>query len=479
MSRRALGWLGVLMACGAVETGAPSSVTQSRGAIVGGTVTTGDPNVFFLEIQANTGQGSLCTATLIDSKTLVTAAHCVDPRILGATSVNIYASNAPTEAQRQPVNTYHVVETRTHPTWDPNQLTGDIAMALLDRAPSGVAPKPWNTASLNGLGGAPLRAIGYGTTGNNAGSGIKRTVDLTIRQLTNTKILLGDQVSRGVCHGDSGGPSFHTFGDGIERIIGVHSYTTDEMCLDGADSRVDAFQSFIQQWLTEKEAPTCSRDGRCVAGCTPVDLDCVCKVDGQCTAACPDLSLDPDCPADCAANGICATAVCPVKDVDCVDEGQSCTSVNQCLYRKCVGDPQHLQTYCSRPCTDSSQCPDGMDCDVSNGSVCRRTQLPFVALGKACTDGQTWCGAGNVCNGRTGDETLCARACNVSTDCADPQTCEVGANGQRFCADPPKPLVYLLVARSEGGPLSGCASLHGFSFVALVLVLLRLRSAGR
>ena len=147
--------------------------------IVGGTPSTGDFGVFNLDIRGNNGATSRCSATLIAPRTLLTAAHCADPSMLGATSLTIIASNAPTDAEVMVgVNTVRVVETRLHPMW--NSLAGlgnDLAVLLLETAPT-ARPSPWNRQSLAGLGGAPVRAVGYGADSPDAGMGTKRTVEI-------------------------------------------------------------------------------------------------------------------------------------------------------------------------------------------------------------------------------------------------------------------------------------------------------------
>jgi len=50
-------------------------VDQVRQQIVGGTVDTGDPEVFMLAIQFSNGSGSVCTGTLIADRTIATAAQ--------------------------------------------------------------------------------------------------------------------------------------------------------------------------------------------------------------------------------------------------------------------------------------------------------------------------------------------------------------------------------------------------------------------
>ncbi|MBL8956411.1 MAG: trypsin-like serine protease, partial [Myxococcaceae bacterium] len=133
-------------ACGPTVGETPSHLSEQ--AIIGGTVNPNDPEVFSLIIQAPNGMGAGCTATLIDRRTLLTAAHCVDPRTIMATSVQIFAHNKPSNGQAGFSDFFRLVETRMHPEWN-GQGGDDIAMALLDRAPN-IAPKPWNQASLAG-----------------------------------------------------------------------------------------------------------------------------------------------------------------------------------------------------------------------------------------------------------------------------------------------------------------------------------------
>lgn len=469
MRRVAISLLLGLSACGPLDDrfGAPRHRTDE---IVGGTVSTGDPNVFMLILEANNGQGSLCTATLIDRRTLLTAAHCVDPRILGATSLQIFATNAPNQNQITGQNTWQVVETRMHPSWNPATLSNDIAMALLSSAPN-VTPKPWNQEAI--ASGQAVRSVGYGTIGNDTGSGVKRTVDLVINQALPTLIFLGNGVNKGICHGDSGGPTFRTFPDGVERVVGVHSFTRSEDCTDGAATRVDAFRSFVQAWLSEKEAATCNRDGRCVQGCPQVDLDCVCGTDGQCTAACPDLTLDADC-GDCGANGVCAHRSCPLRDPDCVDDGGPCTSATQCLGRRCVVDPQHTVPYCSRACTTNADCGPGFECDPSG--YCRFIQLPPAAVGEPCTPGGTFCGERGVCTGSAPEVTRCQVSCVDATGCPKDYTCAPGFDGQRYCVEPPKPPILLPRATIDGPVPQGCSTGLGLVPALGVLVLLRRRT---
>ena len=403
-----------LAACDVASLAPQGGRVGVRGStIVGGTPTTGDLTVFNLDIRGDNGATTRCSATLIGPRTLLTAAHCVDPSMLGATSVSITASNVPTDADViVGVNTVRVVETRLHPSWTAlARLGNDLALLLLERAQT-ASPSPWNRQPLAGLGGEPVRAVGYGADAPDAGRmGTKRTVDLSLRQLTAELIYLGNLVDKGICHGDSGGPTFLVFGDGVERLVGVHSFTRTEDCLDGADTRVDAKASFILQWLSEKDA-------------------------------------------SCRSDFVCAVGGCLPLDVDCVALGSACDAGWQCRGRACVNDVQHTQTYCSKACSTDGDCAAGLSCDVA-GQICQRAQLPSARPGEPCLPGATFCISGSVCTGPSADQARCSQPCVRTGDCLSYQQCRPGFSGTNACFDPPP--ITLPVARVELPAERGCS----------------------
>jgi V8-like Glu-specific endopeptidase len=391
----------------------PSPTRSSRTQpIVGGTPSTFDLTVFMLEIAGNNGANTRCSATLIAPRTLITAAHCVDPAMLGASQLTITASNAPTAAEMSAANTVRVVETRLHPRWNAAAGLGDdLALCLLEDA-QGIAPSAWNKAALTGLGGEAVRLVGYGADAPDAGTGTRRTVDLIIRQLTPELISLGNFIDRGICHGDSGGPTFHTFPDGVERLVGVHSFTRTDDCLDGADTRVDAKAAFLLQWLSEKEE-------------------------------------------NCGPNFVCAANACATVDPDCVALGSACEASWECPGRECITDPQHPAAYCSKPCSTDGDCSGGLRCESSR-RVCQRPQLPSARPGEPCFPEETFCLSASVCNGREQAQARCSQPCERTLDCLQGLVCAPGFSGTNACLDPPP--IVLPAGRVELPAARGCSA---------------------
>jgi V8-like Glu-specific endopeptidase len=264
--------------------GAPTTAAFSTAEVRGGTPDDGGlPEVFMVRVVFDTGMQFGCTATLITSRTLLTAAHCFDPAAgpPGLTRLtDVFVQNTVVAPDKTSPNWLRIdpAHTRLHPRWNASdRLSYDLALAALP-SPSTVTPAP---ASFRALGasdvGTPLTVVGYGLTGVGlSDNGTRRVATLPLKAVTTKHLQLGDGATTGLCNGDSGGPSFIAGRDGRRRVAGVHSYDTSLACDDGLDTRVDLFADFVQQFIRDEEGgATCFEDGLCRAGCSPVDLDCV------------------------------------------------------------------------------------------------------------------------------------------------------------------------------------------------------------
>lgn len=415
-------WFGLLMLCAAC--GRVENEGTVRQPIVGGSVDTTArfPTVFVLKIQRTGGQQNGCTGTLITPRTLLTAAHCLPSDV-----AKVFVTNV-TPAPSMDPSFVESTDWRRHPSWvSGSPADFDIGLVLLPAA-STLKPTPYARASLATFAGKPLTAVGYGLTLPGAtDNGTRRFVDLTFRSVTAAHVVLGNTVDKGICFGDSGGPSLHTFPDGIARVVGIHSYTQPaSSCTDGLDTRVDLFGPFIRTWLTDKEGgATCVEDGLCKMGCAPeADPDCVCVADGTCSAACANLLSDPDCPPDCAMNAVCTNLACPKPDPDCVAELAACTMAAQCASRLCTPDPQRSpEQYCTRACPAGATCAGGTQCVAG---ACLKPQKPSVAPGATCTGASDFCLGGTSCLSVPSGGLRCSKSCTTTASCPAPTTCTSG-----------------------------------------------------
>ncbi len=243
--------------------------------------------------------------------------------------------------------------------------------------------------------------------------------------------------------------------------------------LYGPDARRAVEMAWAAVGVGPVPMPTCSpTDSICDPGCNPVDPDCYCARDGQCTAQCQDLSKDPDCPKDCAKNGICAVEQCPVADTDCVALGETCSTEMQCKERRCVNDPQHPTTYCSKPCTGAADCPQDMECTTLG--VCKFRQVPPVELGQRCVPGQSKCAGSAVCTGPVGGELLCRPACTDDSEC-NGLRCLTGGDGVRYCGEVARIKPSTPDAVSEGDDViygESCSASGGGLWAPLALAVL-------
>ncbi len=218
----------LLAACQAPIVIDEGSIAERHSAIVNGQVYNGHPSVGRLQI----GMGGLCTATLVGSKTVLTAAHCIK---VGSTHIFHIGGR-----------TYSAAQAIQHPQYDHNTVINDIGLVLLSSAPP-IAPSA--TAISNPSLGLEVTLIGYGVTSENGSdSGIKRLAKNTIAQMDSTRIVfLGSSGNTGnTCYGDSGGPAFATL-NGHEVVVGVTSGGSPPCGTSGVDTRVDAFQTWLVQ----------------------------------------------------------------------------------------------------------------------------------------------------------------------------------------------------------------------------------------
>lgn len=231
-------------ACGAVDDTDDIGTTDE--SIIGGTTDNGDPSVVAVFAHApGATSGSLCTGTVIASRTVLTAAHCVDPRVVGSGQVFEVLTGTTLALPGLAVSA-----TTFDPAWNPNNLQNghDVGIVTL-ASPTSLAPIPFRQTAYNStLAGQSIRIVGYGTNNHTGGgAGTKRTATTNVDSFDSRFIVIGS-TNRQTCHGDSGGPAFQTI-NGVSTIVGITSFGSDLsffQCFGGgSDTRVDVYAAFI------------------------------------------------------------------------------------------------------------------------------------------------------------------------------------------------------------------------------------------
>lgn len=206
--------------------------------IVNGQNDHGHPAVGVLYLKGQAG----CTATLIGTRTVLTAAHCVTD----STSVP-YQLFSNIGFALQPGGQVHSAEAvMVHQAY--GSQNADVAVVRLSQPITSVTPML--IASKAPHVGETITLVGFGITADGASGtfGTKRRATNTIGKLTATEMIFyGAQGGVGnICNGDSGGPAFATR-DGREHLVGVHSWGEGQCGVAEHDQRVDAYRSWIEQ----------------------------------------------------------------------------------------------------------------------------------------------------------------------------------------------------------------------------------------
>lgn len=221
-------------------------VGTKRLEITGGVPEAGYPAVFALAFD---GQGG-CSGTCITPHVGLTATHCVD--WTDASSMTALFGDSEYDAEK----VVQVTAVATEPGG------ADIAVvALAEACPATI---PANRIALEDHVGEPVVMVGFGVTTEEAeDAGIKRSGTATLFSVAPADVhgleageLATSNDPAGTCNGDSGGPTFMTFG-GVEVVVGVTSRGSldesgrDEPCGRGRSIavRADSYAAFLDEFV--------------------------------------------------------------------------------------------------------------------------------------------------------------------------------------------------------------------------------------
>jgi hypothetical protein len=334
---RAIAWLAAAVGGLALASPAAASPDAPPASIIGGTATTVGqyPSVAGLVIGNH-----LCTGTLITPSWVLTAAHCVDPDVLGMASQDAVTASVTVhfntiDLLRDAGTVVNASATFKDPLFSQNQLgTNDLGLVKLATPITSILPSAINLAAQLAPVGTVVTIVGYGTT-DQSSQGILG-VEFELKNRTSVScpslgigldanlLCFSQTDAKGTCQGDSGGPSFAMIA-GKPVVVGVTSFGDQQCAAYGANTRIDAEQRFLMAHVPE------------VAGCL-TDSDC------------PDGS--PCFAHRCIAEPFSPTGI-----------GTVCTAATECESSQCVESSQDGKR-CSLACNvgDVGSCPGGFEC---------------------------------------------------------------------------------------------------------------------
>lgn len=194
------------------------------------------------------GYTNFCTATLVASNVVLTAAHCLEE--MSGTSQFGFAigKDASDPDAVFAVKSFEINSEYNASSWVP--AAHDNAIIVLKKSVydevSGIKHIPMNADPLtNSLVGQKVQNVGYGSTEFDQNNSERLWVAESVYTVSGGEFTVNGKGHGGVCFGDSGGPSLYDFGDGL-RVIGTVSWG-DESCV-GVDHFSDI--SVDSEWLS-------------------------------------------------------------------------------------------------------------------------------------------------------------------------------------------------------------------------------------
>lgn len=439
----------------------------------------------FALLNSETGQGGLCTATLIAPNLLLSARHCFASDSGVSTSIDCSEEFDPIPEGLRVVTSnmvdfnlvldgdssdfYRPERIEVTPRGD--SLCGDdiVVMFLDENIPPSVALPLEPRVDFEPQRGELYTAVGYGNIGNDIEddpdaivSGVRRfrieegVTEVQcygedcagIYQVDATEFQGGPDV----CSGDSGGPVI----DAEFRVLGALSRgagTQANPCLTSTYSAVYGHAEWLRDMGREAallggyEEPRWVSEG--ITGNGDADNDGVNNVEDNCPLDSNPQQLD----YDFDGRGDACDDVRPPVPGECV-VCDSCTSSRDCDGGVCV--IEGTRRFCAWPCQSDADCWGNTTCELDGDSgLCVNIDFDddgycpmsyscdpgLFEVGNTCTvcqtcDGHFDCGPDYECM-VFGEERFCSRECRTDADCEGAATCERDPTTERdVCVNP-------------------------------------------
>jgi MYXO-CTERM domain-containing protein len=204
-----------------------------------------------------------CTGTLIRADVVLTAAHCVDPELVGDARIDFTLEHDPSGVPSPVIHTGCGTVKHEQFTLDVEDLAGlqqfyDVGLVFLAEPIAGATTMematPEEAAAL--AAGLDLELVGYGVTSEETFDyGVKFDAVTDLVAFNESELQISMPGTAQNCYGDSGGPAIAQLG-GQPRLVGIvsRSATNNGNCAEGGiDTRVDYYRQWILDRIAERD----------------------------------------------------------------------------------------------------------------------------------------------------------------------------------------------------------------------------------
>ncbi|KAI8043164.1 serine protease grass-like [Drosophila gunungcola] len=219
----------------------------------------------WMALISNATHHDLCGGTLIHSRFILTAAHCIKDNKQLFVRLGLYDRSCPASRCTEVAN-FNVIKSISHPQFDFLYFKNDIGILKLDRQVvynARIRPiciflgDEFNSLSIHNF-----SAYGWGETNRGSLSSVLQTIHLSRREGkcdfidldSETQICAGDDKGD-TCTGDSGGPLVAniTYGRYVHRTqIGIDSFGSTYCNSNGVYTNVWSFRQWIKDTIWEE-----------------------------------------------------------------------------------------------------------------------------------------------------------------------------------------------------------------------------------